>query len=480
MSERNGLRANRTLSKRAIDAKASYDFATTSKFVHPDVMADHGMDEPSSDDSEDETYGKTHAKRKKSGILQLLKQQSLQPMQTLTPCSGAGDASPELDEEFVALPDLKGATPSSMVGRRVTVWYEYDEDAEHAEADDQLDVQPSKTSTAQPTHGLVVYYDFQSGRMFVVFDGDAESDGWWVDGRDEWEWADEKVAGSPPKVHLVPGCWRAGETDETAEAGPASEAAEGTDETVGDIDKIFLVRTAPRAGAESPAVLELYVKWKGLAHVHSQWVPRYVLEVSDAINKRKVARFLTAVRLSLPEGVRLEGEGKKGEGLEQPAGSEHPAASCSGLVANADGLLADGEEAYNPSFNEVEKVIARRHGHSGGAPEWLVKWRGLPYASATWEGCVALLGHQGAIQRWHEQAQTPPTPSELAVAACVPYHPEPSRFRPLATSPLYREGHTLRPHQLEGLNWLLFSWYSRRNVMLADESESCGARTSSR
>ncbi|EOD27599.1 Chromodomain helicase DNA binding protein, partial [Emiliania huxleyi CCMP1516] len=27
----------------------------------------------------------------------------------------------------------------------------------------------------------------------------------------------------------------------------------------------------------------------------------------------------------------------------------------------------------------------------------------------------------------------------------------------------------LRPYQLEGLNWLLFSWYARRSVMLADE-----------
>ena len=25
------------------------------------------------------------------------------------------------------------------------------------------------------------------------------------------------------------------------------------------------------------------------------------------------------------------------------------------------------------------------------------------------------------------------------------------------------------PHQVEGLNWLLFSWYTRRNVLLADE-----------
>ena len=32
---------------------------------------------------------------------------------------------------------------------------------------------------------------------------------------------------------------------------------------------------------------------------------------------------------------------------------------------------------------------------------------------------------------------------------------------------MYNGGHTLRPYQIEGLNWLLFSWYNRRSVMLA-------------
>ena len=32
-----------------------------------------------------------------------------------------------------------------------------------------------------------------------------------------------------------------------------------------------------------------------------------------------------------------------------------------------------------------------------------------------------------------------------------------------------RNGVVLRPYQVEGVNWLIFSWYQRRNCILADE-----------
>merc|ERR1712045_612967 len=36
-------------------------------------------------------------------------------------------------------------------------------------------------------------------------------------------------------------------------------------------------------------------------------------------------------------------------------------------------------------------------------------------------------------------------------------------------SPEYKNNNSLRPYQLEGVNWLLFSWYTGRNCLLADE-----------
>lgn len=39
----------------------------------------------------------------------------------------------------------------------------------------------------------------------------------------------------------------------------------------------------------------------------------------------------------------------------------------------------------------------------------------------------------------------------------------------LEESPVYKNNNILRPYQLEGLNWLLFSWYNGHNCILADE-----------
>ena len=102
-------------------------------------------------------------------------------------------------------------------------------------------------------------------------------------------------------------------------------------------------------------------------------------------------------------------------------------------------------------------------------PSFLVKWRSLPYASCTWESTRTLLPYQSEIRRFRERQATPP-PLERKVAANRSRPPKGVPFKKLTESPVVSAtGFTLRSYQLEGLNWLLFSWYHRRNVMLADE-----------
>lgn len=47
--------------------------------------------------------------------------------------------------------------------------------------------------------------------------------------------------------------------------------------------------------------------------------------------------------------------------------------------------------------------------------------------------------------------------------------PPPASFKPIKESQAYKGNNFLRPYQLEGLNWLLFNWYTRQNCILADE-----------
>ena len=39
----------------------------------------------------------------------------------------------------------------------------------------------------------------------------------------------------------------------------------------------------------------------------------------------------------------------------------------------------------------------------------------------------------------------------------------------LTESPAFPSGRTLRPYQIDGLNWLRLNWYLQRNVILGDE-----------
>lgn len=54
---------------------------------------------------------------------------------------------------------------------------------------------------------------------------------------------------------------------------------------------------------------------------------------------------------------------------------------------------------------------------------------------------------------------------------CCQYikRPPPNRFKPVKEVTDYKGDNQLRPYQLEGLNWLLFNYYTRQNCILADE-----------
>ena len=155
--------------------------------------------------------------------------------------------------------DLKGSTLKCAVGRRVTVLY--DEGA----------------SELVPYAGVVTYA--QQSRLYVVFDRFDEADGAWINDADDWSWRDD---GSPPPPPPPP-VWKPGDMPPP-------------------IDKIFLKRLVADDDDEelmngdepmmAPAEkLSFFVKWKALAHIHSQWVPRADLEL-DANNKQRVQRWL--------------------------------------------------------------------------------------------------------------------------------------------------------------------------------------------
>lgn len=330
------LRAQRTQTKRMAERDMAED-----NFV----FSDDGEQE---DEEDDDFYGKrggTKGKKRRSAVLQAVESKKHLPL--LKPAITA--AAPKLDADFMPLKDLQGATAMNVVGRRIRVWYDI-----AGESDEYFpssspsksavaakctgnDTEVKRPSSVKPSVGVVTFYGSE-GRLHAVYDGEEEFDGLWIDGNDEWEWVDDAEVGPPPPPPPRAGLWRPQKKACELEGSEEEDVEMDIDRIlgkVGDLDKIFLVRAADGATPTGDGTgLELYVKWKGMAHMHCQWVPRQVLEESDPINKRRVVKFLKDVASSLPEGVTLETLQR------QPTGAAY----------NADGQMGD-EEPFNPEVS---------------------------------------------------------------------------------------------------------------------------------
>lgn len=227
--------------------------------------------------------------------------------------------------------------------------------------------------------------------MFATFEGFDESEGAWIDDEDDWQWVPIPAAGVPVALPVA-GAWRPGVL-----AGP--------------LEKIYLARVSEQTGGA-----EFLVKWKGLAHIHSQWVPQRDLE-AEISNKQRVQRFLKAQVYRLPSrpSHRLSSplvasrESSLLSASSGPRGARlHPLLSVPLRALRAQALAEAGgvadntwdiggdegdeggraartdEEPYNPDFEIVERIVAEASSDQippygdDLPPRFLVKWRSLP------------------------------------------------------------------------------------------------------
>ena len=123
------------------------------------------------------------------------------------------------------------------------------------------------------------------------------------------------------------------------------------------------------------------------------------------------------------------------------------------------------EEPFNPDYIEVDRVLDVSE-HTDDVTKvttkhYLVKWRSLPYEDCTWELENDVDPNKiGDFYRWRD-----PPPDELVFKRRGRKH----EWKKWDKTPDYKNNNALRPYQLEGVNWLLFSWYNGRNCLLADE-----------
>uniref|UniRef100_A0A6Q2ZQK5 DNA helicase n=1 Tax=Esox lucius TaxID=8010 RepID=A0A6Q2ZQK5_ESOLU len=121
------------------------------------------------------------------------------------------------------------------------------------------------------------------------------------------------------------------------------------------------------------------------------------------------------------------------------------------------------EDLFNPDYIEVDRVleVAITTDTETGeeVTHYLVKWCSLSYEEATWELQEDV--DPVKIREFEEIRRVP----EFKFVE----RPQPEKWQKMDKSKDYRNGNQLREYQLEGMNWLLFNWYNRKNCILADE-----------
>uniref|UniRef100_A0A672G689 Chromodomain helicase DNA binding protein 9 n=1 Tax=Salarias fasciatus TaxID=181472 RepID=A0A672G689_SALFA len=179
----------------------------------------------------------------------------------------------------------------------------------------------------------------------------------------------------------------------------------------------------------SPGVVveveEFFVKYKNYSYLHCEWATEQQLEKDKRI-QQKIKRF------KMKQAQRA--------------------------------LFFADEDPFNPDYVEVDRVLEVSYCEDKDTGEevvyYLVKWCSLPYEDSTWELKDDV--DQSKIEEFEQLQAVKPDSRRVE-------RPPANLWKKREHSREYRNGNSLRDYQLEGVNWLLFNWYNRRNCILADE-----------
>nr|CCA16363.1 ChromodomainhelicaseDNAbinding protein 8 putative [Albugo laibachii Nc14] len=255
------------------------------------------------------------------------------------------------------------------------------------------------------------------------------------------------------------------------------ESAEEDDRKGPLMDRIIAVRFVKEQTDSPEAVMEFLIKWKDTSYMHVDW-----LRVADieAFGHHAIMRMRRHLR-------------KHGRDVE--VARENP------VVAGKDDIIH-----FSESYTEIDRILDAKEveeaaemspfrlyhltmeAHRLNDPElnagidgalqlstvkmkrgvkYLVKWRDLSYVDCSWEWEDKLTDDR-KIAAYH-RFNHPPIVNGANPAMFSDTRPDPTTWAKYQESPVYNNQNKLRSYQLEGLNWLVFCWYNRRNCILADE-----------
>ncbi|XP_065889551.1 chromodomain-helicase-DNA-binding protein 4-like isoform X2 [Dysidea avara] len=206
---------------------------------------------------------------------------------------------------------------------------------------------------------------------------------------------------------------------------------------------------------------EFLVKWKNKSYWKCSWVSEMRLDVHQTQTLRMYMR-----RTDMDNAVSME---------PLTPDRRHKRRSTTSFMDEA----TEAQEAMllqagiRPEWLVVHRIIDRRNTKRG--QQYLVKWRDLPYDQATWESLTENSPIRGASYALRQYDHF----KNMMETAHGKKERKKRRDRKKLTDPkekyfkqppyIEATGGTLHDYQLEGLNWLRFSWAQSTNTILADE-----------
>eukprot|EP00884_Botryococcus_braunii_P018071 jgi/Botrbrau1/4948/Bobra.0122s0026.1 len=189
------------------------------------------------------------------------------------------------------------------------------------------------------------------------------------------------------------------------------------------------------------ATREFWVKWKRWSYIHCSWDTR--LTLSQLGGYKRVLNYMKRMDERHYVRMRLSREEIELQDVEQQM-----------------------EEELVQQHMLVERVVALKY-DKNGEMRYLIKWKGLPYVECTWELTADIIkaGGEDAIEDYKKRDKRLQRHTLSVDQARQAFQ----KMRALESQPDYLTAGKLRDYQLEGLNWLVYSWYTNKNCILADE-----------
>lgn len=322
----------------------------------------------------------------------------------------------------------------------------------------------SKLSASAGASGSInrSHTEDEDSSEFYGADGDEEADG--EEGADDGpvidkvldyrEYVDEDEAqnstgmnqdGSPATSTLATGAHSSASTSASAPAAGSAATSGGSAPLLKNVTRAMI---RGDMSAVTKTDKQYRIKWKGSSFMHCTW------EAYDALvgvrGFKKVENYI--------KGAIKECQWRRAASREELE------------------LHDIEQEMLQDLFDEhlkVDRVIAYRkpeptEDNPKPSPEYLCVWSKLPYVDATWERAEEIAPYQRKIDQYLNRSQQQLIPRTFYGSRIQ--RPSFREVQLLQTTPTeWLKGGMLRDYQLQGINWLVFSWCNSTNCILADE-----------